>query len=87
MATFNLIVLAAVGLAAVPSTVFWPYLARRIGNRWALLAAYAVQITGVLADRQDGFALPLLLAVASVTLGCLFIAADRRYPPRLSTAP
>ena len=143
----------AVGLAAVPSTVLWPYLARRIGNRRALLAAYAVQIAGilvsrqatsvfevtfaavtfggtflgivaltmaegnrrmgkggrrgaafltaafsvgqmlgpviagVLADRQDGFALPLLLAAACVALGCLFIVADRRYPPRPSTAP
>ena len=135
----------AVGLAAVPSTVLWPYLARRIGNQRALLAAYAVQIAGILvsrhatsvvevlfaavsfggtflgivamtlaegnlrmgkegrraaafltasfsvgqmlgpviagmlADRQDGFALPLLLAAASVTLGGLFIVLDRRY--------
>jgi MFS family permease len=135
----------AVGLAAVPSTMLWPYLARRIGNQSALLAAYALQIAGILvsrhattivevlfaavsfggtflgivaltlaegnlrmgkegrraaafltasfsvgqmlgpviagmlADRQDGFALPLLLAAASVTLGGLFIAADRRY--------
>lgn len=135
----------AVGLAAVPSTVLWPYLARRIGNRRALLAAYGLQIAGILisrhatsifevlfaavsfggtflgivaltmaegnlrmgregrraaafltasfsigqmlgpviagilADRQDGFALPLLLAAASVTLGCGFIAVDRHY--------
>ncbi|HXV19871.1 MAG TPA: YbfB/YjiJ family MFS transporter [Desulfuromonadales bacterium] len=135
----------AVGLAAVPSTILWPYLARRIGNKRALLAAYAIQIAGILvsrhatsvfevifaavtfggtflgivaltmaegnlrmgkegrraaafltasfsvgqmlgpviagmlADRQDGFAMPLLLAAASVTLGCLFIALDRRY--------
>jgi predicted MFS family arabinose efflux permease len=137
----------AVGLAAVPSTILWPYLARRIGNKWALLAAYAIQIAGILvsrqatsivevifaavtfggtflgivaltlaegnlrmgkegrraaafltasfsvgqmlgpviagmlADRQDGFTMPLLLAAASVTLGCLFIALDRRYQP------
>jgi predicted MFS family arabinose efflux permease len=135
----------AVGLAAVPSTILWPYLARRIGNKRALLAAYAIQIAGILvsrhatsvfevifaavtfggtflgivaltmaegnlrmgkdgrraaafltasfsvgqmlgpviagmlADRQDGFAMPLLLAAASVTLGCLFIALDRQY--------
>lgn len=43
-------------------------------------------IAGVLADRRDGFALPLLLAAAAVTLGSLFIIADRRYPPRPSTA-
>ena len=36
-------------------------------------------IAGMLADRQDGFALPLLLAAASVTLGGLFIVLDRRY--------
>lgn len=135
----------AVGLAAVPSTILWPYLARRIGNQRTLLAAYALQIAGilvsrdatsvgavlfaavsfggtflgivaltlaegtrrmgregrraaafltasfsigqmlgpviagVLADRQVGFALPLLLAAASVMLGALFVAADRRY--------
>lgn len=135
----------AVGLAAVPSTILWPRLARRIGNKRALLAAYVIQIAGilisrhatsvfevtiaavtfggtflgivaltiaegnlrmgregrraaafltacfsvgqmlgpviagVLADRQDGFALPLLLAAGSVTLGCLFIALDKRY--------
>lgn len=135
----------AVGLSAIPSTILWPYLARRIGNKQALLAAYAVQIigilvsreaaslfevlfaavsfggtflgivamtlaegnqrmgsegrraaafltasfsvgqmlgpvaAGVLADRQDGFALPLLLAAASVALGGLFIVLDRGY--------
>jgi MFS family permease len=138
----------AVGLAAVPSTILWPYLARRVGNKPALLAAFAVQIAGILvsrdatsivavlfaavtfggtflgivaltlaegnqrmgregrraaafltasfsvgqmlgpviagmlADRQEGFALPLLLAAASVALGSLFIAVDRRYQPR-----
>jgi MFS family permease len=137
----------AVGLAAVPSTILWPYLARRIGNKRALLAAFALQVAGILvsrhatsilevlfaavsfggtflgivaltlaegsvrmgregrraaafltasfsvgqmlgpvvagmlADRVDGFALPLLLAAASVTLGGLFIAVDRRYQP------
>lgn len=137
----------AVGLAAVPSTVLWPYLARRIGNQRALLAAFALQVAGILvsrhatsifevlfaavsfggtflgivaltlaegslrmgregrraaafltasfsvgqmlgpvvagmlADRVDGFALPLLLAAASVMLGGLFIAVDRRYQP------
>jgi MFS family permease len=40
----------AVGLAAVPSTIFWPYLGRRIGNRKALLGAYALQAAGILAS-------------------------------------
>ncbi|MBE0585308.1 MAG: YbfB/YjiJ family MFS transporter, partial [Desulfofustis sp.] len=135
----------AVGLAAIPSTIIWPHLARHIGNKRALLAAYVIQIAGILvsrhadsvfevtiaavtfggtflgivaltmaegnlrmgkegrraaafltasfsvgqmlgpviagmmADRQDGFAQPLLLAAACVTLGCLFIALDKRY--------
>jgi MFS family permease len=38
----------AVGLAAVPSTIFWPYLGRRIGNRKALLGAYLLQAAGIL---------------------------------------
>jgi len=147
METFAPYSWVAVGLAAVPSTIFWPYLGRRIGNKRVLLATYTIQIAGILvsrhatsiievlfaavsfggtflgivaltlaegnrrmgkdgrraaafltasfsvgqmlgpviagmlADRQDGFSLPLLLAAASVTLGVLFIAADRRYQP------
>ncbi|MBW2475346.1 MAG: YbfB/YjiJ family MFS transporter [Deltaproteobacteria bacterium] len=38
----------AVGLVAVPSTIFWPYLGRRIGNRKALLGAYLLQAAGIL---------------------------------------
>jgi MFS family permease len=135
----------AVGLAAVPSTLFWPYLARRIGSQRALLSAYALQATGilvsihadtvlevvfaatsfggtflgivamtlaegtqrmkgeggraaafltasfgvgqvlgpvlagVLADLQQGFALPLTLAAACVILGGIFIALDQGF--------
>lgn len=137
----------AVGIAAIPSTTIWPLLARRIGNKKALLAAYGVQtvgilvsinantvlevlfvaisfggtmlgivaltlaegnrrlpadgrrsaailtacfgtgqmlgpvLAGVLADIQQGFSLPLLLAAASVSLGGVCIAFDRRYQP------
>ncbi len=42
----------AVGLAAIPSTVFWPHLARRIGNKRALLAAFALQAAGILVGLQ-----------------------------------
>jgi MFS family permease len=136
----------AVGVAAIPSTILWPHLARRIGNKQALLAAYALQAAGILvsshattmlevmfaavtfggtflgivaltlgegnlrmgregrraaafltasfsvgqmlgpiiagrlADRQDGFTVPLLLAAASVALGGLLIVLDRRFP-------
>ena len=34
---------------------------------------------GMLADFQQGFAMPLLLATACVVLGGMFIALDRRY--------
>ena len=135
----------AVGLAAVPSTIFWPYLARRIGSQRALLSAYALQaagilvsihadtvlevvfaaisfggtflgivamtlaegnqrmqgeggraaafltasfgvgqvlgpiLAGILADVQQGFSLPLMLAAACVGLGGVFIALDKRF--------
>ena len=135
----------AVGLAAVPSTLFWPYLARRIGSKRALLSAYALQavgilvsigadsipevvfaaisfggtflgivamtlaegnqrmrgeggraaafltasfgvgqvfgpvLAGILADMQQGFDLPLMLAAVCVVLGGVFVALDRGY--------
>ncbi|MBW2478278.1 MAG: YbfB/YjiJ family MFS transporter [Deltaproteobacteria bacterium] len=135
----------AVGLAAVPSTIFWPLLSRRIGNKKALLSAYMLQASGILvsmhadsvievmyaaitfggtflgivaltlaegnaripydgkraaavltasfgigqvlgpiaagflADMQDGFALPLLLASSCVMIGWLFTALDRYF--------
>ena len=36
-------------------------------------------LSGVLADIQKGFSLPLLLAAAFVTVGGILIAIDRRY--------
>lgn len=36
-------------------------------------------LAGRLADRQDGFALPLLLAAASIVLGGILIALDQRF--------
>jgi MFS family permease len=135
----------AVGLAAVPSTIFWPYLGRRIGNRKALLCAYALQaagilvsvwaesmttvlfaavsfggtflgivaltltegnrrmpgdgrraaafltasfgvgqmlgpvLAGVLADIQEGFAVPLMLATVCVTIAGLCVFLDRQF--------
>jgi MFS family permease len=135
----------AVGLAAVPSTILWPYVARRIGNKRTLLIAYAFQsvgifvsmyadsiievlfvavsfggtflgivamtlaegnlrlpndgrraaavltasfgigqmlgpvLAGILADIQQGFFLPLMLAGICVLIGGLFVAFDRRF--------
>ena len=135
----------AVGLAAVPTTIIWPWLGRRFGNRKALLAAYTLQtagilvsigaesvlavlfaavsfggtflgivaltltegtlrlpgdgrraaafltasfgvgqvlgpvFAGVLADLQEGFAVPLLLASVCVALAGLCVAMDRQF--------
>ena len=135
----------AVGLAAVPTTIIWPYLGRRFGNRKALLGAYALQAAGILvsigaesivavlfaavsfggtflgivaltltegnlrmpgdgrraaavltasfgvgqvlgpvfagtlADLQQGFAVPLLLAAVCVALAGLCVAMDRQF--------
>jgi MFS family permease len=135
----------AVGLAAVPTTIIWPYLGRRFGNRKALLGAYALQaagilvsigaesivavlfaavsfggtflgivaltltegnlrmpgdgrraaavltasfgvgqvlgpvFAGILADLQQGFAVPLLLAAVCVALAGLCVAMDRQF--------
>lgn len=42
----------AVGFAAAPSTLFWPYIARRVGSKRALLAAYVLQAAGILVSIQ-----------------------------------
>lgn len=140
----------AVGLAAVPSTLIWPYLARHYSPRMALIAAYALQASGImvsvfstsitgllfaaasfggtflgivaltlaegqrrmpadsrwitafltaafgigqvlgpivaghLADRHDGFALPLLLAMACVVISLIVSAFDPHFPKPLN---
>jgi len=55
----------AVGLAAVPSTIFWPYLGRRVGNRKALLGAYALQTAGILVSIGAQSVLAVLFAAVS----------------------
>lgn len=61
----------AVGLAAIPSTLFWPWLARRFGVRCALLLAYGLQAAGIFvciwADR-----VPSVL-FAAVSFGATFL--------------
>lgn len=135
----------ATGLAALPSTIFWPLLGNRIGTKLALLCAYGLQAAGIfvsisadtigetlfsaiafggtflgivaltlaegnrraphdsrratailtvcfstgqilgpimagmLADRHEGFSLPLALATVCVVIGGLFVAFDQRY--------
>lgn len=55
----------AVGLAAVPSTLLWPYLARRSGYRVALICAYAVQAAGILVSVFSTSVLGILFAATS----------------------
>lgn len=61
----------AVGFAAIPSTILWPVLARRVGNKRALLAAYAVQAAGILVSIQaESFT---EVVFAAVTFGGTFL--------------
>ena len=61
----------AVGLAAIPSTIFWPHLARYIGRQKALLAAYVLQATGILASiHADSI---MEITFAAVTFGGTFM--------------
>ena len=55
----------AVGLAAVPSTILWPYLGRRIGNRKALLCAYILQAAGILVSAAAESIIAVLFAAVS----------------------
>lgn len=55
----------AVGLAAVPTTIIWPWLGRRFGNRNALLAAYVLQAAGILVSIGAQSILAVLFAAVS----------------------
>ena len=60
-----------VGLAAIPAPFLWDRIARRIGEIPATIAAFAVQILGIV---LTGFAATLALAIASAALyGVSFI--------------
>ncbi len=54
-----------VGLAAIPSTIFWPHLARRIGNKRALLAAFALQAAGILVSLHADSVIEVVFSAAS----------------------
>jgi len=145
LAAFSPYSWVATGIAALPSTILWPRLARHIGTKRALLCAYLLQAAGIfvsigatsigavlfaaisfggtflgivaltlaegnrrspadgrratailtvcfslgqilgpvlagtLADRSDGFALPLGLATACVLVGAFLVLIDRNY--------
>lgn len=55
----------AVGLAAVPTTILWPYIGRRIGSRKALLAAYTLQAAGILVSVGAESIVAVLFAAVS----------------------
>ncbi len=61
----------AVGLAAVPSTVLWPLLSRRIGNKKALLAAYLLQASGILVSMHADSIIEVMYA--AITFGGTFM--------------
>ena len=61
----------AVGLAAVPSTVLWPLLARRIGNQKALMTAYAIQASGILVSMHADSIIEVMYA--AITFGGTFM--------------
>jgi len=54
-----------VGLAAIPSTIIWPLLAKRFGNKAALLAAYTLQALGILLSIRADSAIEVLFIAAS----------------------
>lgn len=61
----------AVGLAAVPSTVLWPLLSRRIGNKKALLAAYLLQAAGIFVSAGANTIIEVMFA--AMTFGGTFL--------------
>ncbi len=55
----------AVGLAAIPSTLVWPLLSRRFGGKRALMAAYALQATGIMVSTRADSLLEVLFVAVS----------------------
>ncbi|WP_394708548.1 YbfB/YjiJ family MFS transporter [uncultured Desulfuromusa sp.] len=60
-----------VGIAAVPSTVVWPLLSRRIGNKNCLLAAYALQFSGILVSMYADTVIEITFT--AITFGGTFL--------------
>ena len=86
LATFAPYSWVAVGLAAVPSTVFWAHLARRIGARPALFAAYVLQGAGVVVSIGATSILAVLFVAVSFggtflgIVGMTLAEGSRRVP-------
>lgn len=87
----------AVGFAAIPSTIFWPHLARRTGNKKALLAAFALQAAGILASLHADSAIKVVFSASSfggtflgitamiLTEGTLRVPDDREWAAAVLT--
>ncbi len=61
----------AVGLASIPSTVFWPLLSRHVGKKNALLAAYAIQAAGIFVSIHADTVFEVMFA--AITFGGTFL--------------
>lgn len=61
----------AVGLAAVPSTILWPLISRYIGRKKALLAAYAIQASGIFVSIYADTVIEVMYA--AITFGATFL--------------
>lgn len=61
----------AVGLAAVPSTILWPLISRYIGRKKALLAAYAIQASGIFLSIHADTVIEVMYA--AITFGATFL--------------
>jgi len=61
----------ATGLAALPSTIFWPQLGRYIGTRLALLCAFILQAAGIIVSIGADTVWEVLFA--AVTFGGTFL--------------
>lgn len=76
----------AVGVAAVPSTIIWPLLARRFGTKKALLLAYVIQLLGLLISLRAQSMLAVTLSAVSfggTFLGIVTLTlseGQRRFP-------
>jgi MFS family permease len=76
------------GLAAAPASILWDFIARRVGDINALIAAYLLQILGILLPVFTNS--PMLTYLSAILFGATFIGivslvltmAGRYYPTR-----
>ncbi len=75
-----------VGLAAIPSTLIWPFVAQRIGQQKALIAAFSIQAAGTLVSMYADSVAEVVFCATSFGATFLGIVAltlsegNRRWP-------